>query len=72
MYIWQRTISRAIHIVVGIVLAAYVYVPAGALSDVTRIVLMWVGIPVVVLSGSWLWKGAAVRRLLRDRQTARA
>jgi hypothetical protein len=49
-----------------------VYLPAGSLSDVTRTALMWVGVPVVVLSGFWLWKGAAVRRLLRQRRTAQA
>ena len=72
MQIGQRTIGRAIHVVVGMILVAYVYVPAGALSDATRTALMWFGVPVVVLSGSWLWKGAAVRRLLRHRQGAQA
>lgn len=72
MRIRQRTISRTLHLAVGIILAVYVYLPAGSLSDVTRTALMWVGVPVVVLSGSWLWKGAAVRRLLRQRRTAQA
>lgn len=66
----QRTISRAIHIVVGIVLAAFVYLPSGALSDATRVALMWAGVPIVGLSGTWLWKGATVQRLIRNRRAA--
>ncbi len=66
----QRMISRSIHIVIGVALVAYVYVPAGALSDSLRTSLMWAGAPVVVASGTWLWKGATVRRLVRQRRVA--
>ncbi len=66
----QRMISRTIHIVIGVALVAYVYVPAGGFSDALRTGLMWGGAPIVALSGTWLWKGAALRRLIRDRQVA--
>ncbi len=64
----QRTISRSIHNVVGIVVAVYVYLPAGALSDATRVALMWGGVPIVSLSGTCLWKGVTVQRLIRNRR----
>ncbi len=66
----QRTISRTIHIVVGILLIAYIYVPAGTFSDALRTMLMWGGAPVVSISGMWLWKGAVVRRSIQNRRVA--
>lgn len=66
----QRMISRTIHIVIGLAVIAYIYVPAGALSDTLRTALMWAGAPVVVVSGTWLWKGSTLRRLISDRRVA--
>lgn len=63
----QRTIVRTVHIVVGLALGTYVYLPLhleGA-RDGLRLLLMFVGIPLVVATGLWLWKGVALRRAMR-------
>ena len=66
----QRMISRTIHIVIGVAMIIYVYLPPGALSNALRSALMWAGAPFVSLSGMWLWKGAALRRLFGRRRVA--
>lgn len=68
----QRTIVRAVHLLVGLALGTYVYLPLH-LEDAReglRLVLMFVGVPLVTVTGLWLWKGAALRR--RVRRTAAA
>lgn len=58
----QRTIFRWIHIIVGIPVFGYIYSPFDKLPDYappTR----YVFIPVLLLSGLWMWKGHLVRRL---------
>ena len=65
----QRSILRWIHIVVAIPILGYIYSPFEKLPDYafrTRFVF----VPVMVLSGLWMWKGHVVRRLFRrDRPT---
>ncbi|MEO1062504.1 MAG: hypothetical protein AAFZ07_13890 [Actinomycetota bacterium] len=62
----ERTLIRVVHIVVGSLLATFVYLPMeyDAAHDLLRSTLMFVGVPVVAGSGLWLWKGAAIRRAL--------
>ena len=58
----QRKILRWIHIVFGLTLLGYIYGP----PEETRQYLpffRYFYFPVVVLSGLWMWKGQAVRRL---------
>jgi hypothetical protein len=58
----QRLIFRWIHIVLGIPIIGYIYSPFDQIHNyapVTRFVF----VPVVVLSGLWMWKGHVVRRL---------
>ena len=62
----KRTIVRWIHIVLGIPILGYIYSPFEKLPDYappTRHVF----VPVLVLSGLWMWKGHAVRRLISKR-----
>jgi len=57
-----RTIFRWIHIVFAIPILGYIYSPFEKLPGYafrTRFVF----VPVMVLSGLWMWKGHVVRRL---------
>ena len=62
----QRTISRAVHLAVGLVLGAFVYAPA-AVAEPLHLFLQVAGVPAVVVSGLFLWKQAQIRRVLGRR-----
>ena len=60
----QRSIVRWIHLVLGIPIIGYIYSPFDQIPNyapVTRFVF----VPVLVLSGLWMWKGHVVRRLFQ-------
>jgi hypothetical protein len=62
-----RTIFRWIHIVFAIPILGYIYSPFDKLPSYafkTRFVF----VPVMVLSGLWMWKGHVVRRLIWKRR----
>ncbi len=62
----QRAIFRCIHIVCSIPILGYIYSPFDKLPDyapLTRFVFL----PVMVISGLWMWKGYVVRRLISGR-----
>jgi hypothetical protein len=57
----KRSVIRWIHIVVGIPILGYIYSPFEKLRDyapATRFVFL----PVMVVSGLWMWKGHILRR----------
>jgi hypothetical protein len=59
----QRSIVRWIHIICGIPIIGYIYSPFEVIPDyapATRFVFL----PVMLLSGLWMWKGHLVRRLV--------
>jgi hypothetical protein len=61
-----RTILRWIHIVFSIPIIGYVYSPFEEIpkyATPTRYVFL----PVLVLTGLWMWKGHVVRRLISKR-----
>ena len=59
----KRSINRWIHIVFAIPIAGYVYSPFNELPNYAPVV-RYVALPVIVLSGFWMWKGHVVRRLI--------
>jgi len=59
----KRSINRWIHIVFGIPIAGYVYSPFAELPNYAPVV-RYVALPVIVLSGLWMWKGQVVRRFI--------
>jgi hypothetical protein len=59
----QRTIFRLIHLVFSIPILGYVYSPFDKLPDYAPLT-RFVFIPVMVLTGLWMWKGHVVRRLI--------
>jgi thiosulfate reductase cytochrome b subunit len=57
-----RSIFRWIHIIFAIPILGYIYSPFDKLPDYafkTRFIF----VPIMVLSGLWMWKGHVVRRL---------
>jgi len=59
----QRSIFRWIHIIVAIPILGYIYSPFEKLPDyasATRFVFL----PVMVVTGLWMWKGHVLRRLI--------
>jgi hypothetical protein len=66
----QRTIFRWIHIIFSIPIIGYIYSPFDKIpqyAPATRFVFL----PVMALSGLWMWKGHLVRRLI-SKPTERA
>jgi len=64
----QRSIVRSIHLVCSIPIIGYIYSPFAALPDyapLTRFLFL----PVMLLSGLWMWKGHVVRRLIAKGST---
>jgi hypothetical protein len=59
----KRSILRWIHIVFAIPISGYVYSPFSELPNYAPVV-RFVSIPVLVLTGFWMWKGQALRRLI--------
>jgi hypothetical protein len=58
----QRLIFRWIHLVLAIPIIGYVYSPFEQLPDYAPVV-RFISIPVLVLTGLWMWKGHLLRRL---------
>ena len=60
-----RMMVRLVHFVCAIPIAGYIYSPFEVLPDyapLTRFVFL----PVMVLSGLWMWKGHLLRRLVSN------
>ncbi|MGC1413996.1 MAG: hypothetical protein WA817_01845 [Candidatus Acidiferrum sp.] len=65
-----RIIFRWIHILFSIPILGYIYdSPADTPNYAWGI--RYVMVPVIVLSGLWMWKGHLVRRLIRRERPAR-
>lgn len=58
----QRTILRWIHFLFGLPVLGYIYGPPAEVAPYAGM-FRYVFVPVLVLSGLWMWKGHAVRRL---------
>ena len=66
----QRMIVRWIHIVFSIPIVGYIYSPFDQLplyADRVRFVV----VPVMALSGLWMWKGHLIRGLVSKRSAQR-
>lgn len=59
----KRLIFRWIHIIMSIPIIGYVYSPFKELPNYAPTV-RYVAVPVIVLSGLWMWKGHLLRRLV--------
>ncbi|HEV8202771.1 MAG TPA: hypothetical protein VGP98_00960 [Pyrinomonadaceae bacterium] len=64
----KRSILRWIHLVLAIPIIGYVYSPFKELPNYAPVV-RFVAVPVIALTGLWMWKGHVVRRLLSKKST---
>lgn len=62
----ERVILRWIHLVFAIPIVGYIYSPFQNLPDYAPLT-RYVFLPVMVLTGLWMWKGYLVRRLFTKR-----
>ena len=60
----KRSIVRWIHIVLSIPIIGYIYSPFEEIPNYAPAV-RFVFLPLMVLSGFWMWKGHVIRRLIR-------
>ena len=65
----QRAILRWIHIVFSIPILGYVYSPFADLPSYAPVV-RFISIPVLVLTGLWMWKGHVLRQLLSKKSAS--
>jgi hypothetical protein len=61
-----RTIFRWIHVVFAIPILGYIYSPFDKIPNYAP-ATRYVFVPVIILSGLWMWKGHVVRRLISKR-----
>jgi thiosulfate reductase cytochrome b subunit len=64
----QRVIFRWIHIVLAIPIVGYIYSPFDKIPQYAA-PTRYVFLPIMVLTGLWMWKGHVVRRLFSKRST---
>jgi len=62
----QRSIFRWIHLILAIPIVGYVYSPFEELPNYAPVV-RFVSIPILVLTGLWMWKGHVLRRFFSKR-----
>jgi thiosulfate reductase cytochrome b subunit len=66
-----RTILRWVHLVVAIPIIGYIYSPFDKIPDYAR-PTRFVFVPIMVLTGLWMWKGHLVRRLFSSKSVDRS
>ena len=62
----QRSIFRWIHLIFSIPILGYIYSPFEEIPKYAARV-RFVVVPVMLLSGFWMWKGHVLRRLISKR-----
>jgi hypothetical protein len=65
----KRSIFRWVHIICGIPILGYIYdSPSDTHNYATSVRFLF--LPVLLLSGLWMWKGHVVRRLISKRRAS--
>ena len=59
----RRSILRWIHILMSVPIIGYAYSPFEELPNYAPVV-RFLAVPVIVLTGLWMWKGHVARRLI--------
>jgi len=62
----QRNLFRWLHIIAGSIIATYIYSPWAEIS-LFQILTKFVVIPLLILTGMWLWKGHLLRRMMKNK-----
>jgi hypothetical protein len=68
---FTRTIFRWIHLVFSIPILGYIYSPFDKIPQYAA-PTRYVFVPLMIVSGLWMWKGHVVRRLISKRSTGGA
>jgi hypothetical protein len=64
----ERKIMRWIHLILSIPIIGYIYGPVAERPEAvfaTRVFF----VPIVILTGLWMWKGHLLKKLFRKRRT---
>lgn len=61
-----RTIFRWIHLVFSIPILGYIYSPFDKIPDYAPLTRFFF-VPIMILSGLWMWKGHVVRRFIFEK-----
>jgi hypothetical protein len=69
--ITQRTIARWIHIGFSVPIIGYIYSPFEQIPNYAPTV-RYVAVPMIVVSGLWMWKGQLLRRIISKRSAQQA
>lgn len=64
----KRSVVRWIHMVLAIPILGYIYSPFEKIPEYAPMV-RFVFLPILVLSGFWMWKGHMLRRLFSNKRT---
>ena len=59
----QRTILRYSHLLAGMLNVFFIYTPLGEVREFELLVQI-ILVPVIILTGVWMWQQARVRRLI--------
>jgi len=65
----QRSMVRWIHLIFTIPIIGYVYSPFENIPQYAR-PTRFVFLPMLILTGLWMWKGHVVRRLMSKKEPA--
>ena len=63
----ERILLRWVHIILSIPLLGFIYGPLPQNPNATNAV-RYVFMPIVILTGLWMWKGHILRKRLRKRK----
>lgn len=58
----KRSIIRWIHIIFALPIVGYIYGPASEVEQYAHF-HRYIFVPVVILTGFWMWKGDSIQRL---------
>lgn len=67
----ERKIIRWVHILLSIPLLGYIYGPVAEMKY-PAMAVRFIFLPVIVLSGFWLWKGHVLKKRWRKRAGGKA
>ena len=59
----ERTLIRTLHLILSIPILGYLYGPVAQIP-VAAFFVRWIAMPVVILSGLWLWLKPRIKRWL--------
>jgi hypothetical protein len=62
----QRNLIRWIHLITGGLIATYVYSPWHKIYEF-QLLIKFIVIPALIVSGIWLWKGTWIQKILKTK-----